>query len=210
MGKKFKKVLAIICTISLLTFLFIPANAYIVFECELSGGVGNSGKNTRYYWLDSSATPYTSSINAAMYSWNHTAKTPGVTTPIWFQPVASKSYSVMDIYNEKILNTTVHGSTSYFATSYDYNSKTNPNLTDWIWCKVVFDASKFTGNNLTANSGHTLQSTVAHEMGHVFGLADNDLRNAIMTPIYYRGTGVQGPSADDCYGVNWIYVEGRA
>lgn len=94
----FKKIISFTLAITLLCACALSANAYVLIGKKLSGGVGNSGNNTRYYWLSNGSQKYTSTINAAMYSWNHTASTPGVTTKIWFQPVSSKTNSVMDIY----------------------------------------------------------------------------------------------------------------
>lgn len=200
-----KKVASVLLVVILLLTCSVSADAYQLLGKELIGGVGNSGNNTRYYWLSNDAIAYTSTINAAMYAWNHTATTPGVTTKIWFQPVASKTYSVMDIYTSTDMNG-AYGQTWFFGTNYDDTSKVNPRNSNWRWCKISLYVNYFTSNNLTSSTGHTLQSTVAHEMGHVFGLDENNtMPNTVMAQARARSTSVIGPSRDDCNGVNALY-----
>lgn len=200
-----KKVASILLVAILLLTYSVSAGAYSLFGKELVGGVGNSGNNTRYYWLSDDAIPYTSTINAAIYAWNHTATTPGVTTEIWFQPVASKTYSVMDIYTSTDLNNS-YGETWFFGTNYDNSSYVNPRTSNWRWCKIVLYVKNFTGSNLIASTSHTLQSTVAHEMSHVFGLNENNsMPNTVMAQAKTRNTNIIGPTKDDCNGVNALY-----
>lgn len=200
-----KKVTSILLAVILLLTCSVSASAYKLLGKELVGGVGSSGNSTRYYWLSNDAIAYTSTINAAMYSWNHTATTPGVTTEIWFQPVASKTYSVMDIYTSTDTDN-IYGATWFFGTNYDDSSNVNPRTSNWRWCKIVLYTNYFTGSNLTSSTGHTLQSTVAHEMGHVFGLDENNtMPNTVMAQAKTRNTSVIGPTKDDCNGVNALY-----
>lgn len=184
--------------------LSICAFAYNTLGYRLSGGVGNSGNNTRYYWLDSSATPYTSIINSAMYSWNHTASNPGVRTPIWFQPVASKTNSVMDIYVSSASNSSANGYTTFFAQAHS-STTANPRSQNWVWCKVSVYAGNFSGSNHTGARNITMQSTFAHEMGHVFGLDHTTTSSTVMCPAATRNSSVLGPRTDDCNGINALY-----
>lgn len=57
----------IILAVVLISVCAVSANAYVIIDKRLVGGVGNSGNNTRYYWLSNGAQNYTSTINAAMY-----------------------------------------------------------------------------------------------------------------------------------------------
>lgn len=171
----------------------------------LVGGVGNSGNNTRHYWLNTYATNnYTTPINQAMYSWNHTSSTPGVTTPIWFTPVEAKKYSVMDIYAYSSSNDQANGVTYFFLYYYD-ETPAIPSQNNWRWCKIALYGGNF-GNNLTTPTGITFRSTTAHEMGHVFGLNENNGNHqSIMCQAFYRNPSVLGPIADDCNGINALY-----
>ena len=200
-----KKLMNIILAVVLISVCAVSANAYVIIGKRLVGGVGNSGNNTRYYWLSNGAQNYTSTINAAMYSWNHTASTPGVTTKIWFQPVASKTNSVMDIY---IYNNTegALGETFFYGTAHDNTSKINPIYVNWTWRKIYLYTNNFSATTLRSSSGHTLESTTAHEMGHVFGLNENNSKpSTIMAQATTRKTSVQGPAKDDCNGINAMY-----
>lgn len=202
---KNKAIKVLVLLLAILSCFNMHVSAYCLFGNKLVGGVGNSGKNTRYYWLSDSAQTYTSTINAAMYSWNHTATSPGVTTPIWFEPVGSKTYSVMDIYTSSV-KIGAYGSTSFYSTSYDNTSSIEPEESNWRWCQIYLYTEYFSGTNLISSSGHTLQSTVAHEMGHVFGLDENNSNeNTIMAQAKNRSESVVGPAKDDCRGINAIY-----
>lgn len=79
-------------------FLFIgasvPVYAYNTFcGYTLNGGVGNYGYSTRNYWIDSSASGYTSLIDDAVSSWVHTTSRLGITTPISLSRTTTKSSS---------------------------------------------------------------------------------------------------------------------
>ena len=55
-----------------------------------------------------------------------------------------------------------------------------------------------------------LQAVLAHEVGHVLGLAHSDVRASLMTAVYNRVAPVRAPLEDDRVGACAIYPEGRS
>ena len=196
-----KSSLAFLLTLFLFGFISVPGFAYNTFSGHvLRGGVGNSGNNTRYYYLDSSASGYSMIIDAAVNTWNNTKDNPGVTTPIWFKKTTTKSSSVMDYYAKNSSDTSVLGETLLYSGSGSNSVKINPNQSNWTWGKVLIYKNSISGMTTTKKQG-----VVAHEMGHVMGLAHNNTDpKTIMCQTKY-GRSVYRPAKDDCHGINYLY-----
>ena len=112
---------------------------------------------------------------------------------------------VMDIYSYSTSNSLANGSTTFFGTYYDNTSYIDPRESDWRWCQIKLYGGNF-DDDLLSSSNITFRSTVAHEMGHVFGLDENNSDStSIMCQAYRRNRTVLGPNANDCIGINEIY-----
>ena len=187
----------------------VPVFAYNVFGYTLNGGVGNYGSSTRNYWIDSSASGYTTIIDNAVSTWVHTTSRLNITTPISLSRTTVKSSSYFDVYLEEM-----PGSSSTVAGTYIYVKNVgciNPGLEapnqNYSWTEIILNSNSFP--NLQVNNGLTTaenqQGTVAHEFGHAMGLAhSNNNPDVIMCQLKY-GRRVYMPMADDANGINSLY-----
>ncbi len=85
--KNVKHVLTtLLVTIIIFSALFVPASAYSLLGGKMIGGVGQSGNNTRYYWVNPNTfnSTWTQRAINAMYDWCHTGTGCGVYTSVWF------------------------------------------------------------------------------------------------------------------------------
>lgn len=119
--------------------------------------------NNTCYWISSSASGLTGHINNAAYDWAH------LSNPIVMTPVSSSYATHMDFYGKNSSfwqyagpKVYVLGSTQHFNSSgAEIDSDTGGN---WFYADIYI--------NLDAlNYNMSIQATVAHEMGHAFGLA---------------------------------------
>ena len=203
-----KKKKLINAVILLVTILCVASSvwAYNVYGHILIGGVGKQGKFTRGYWKDSTVSAYNTLITDAMYNWCNTEnRHPYVRTSIWFVPSA-KSSSVMDIYAQQTPPASnVIAETQFYRYAYN-ETRANPYNEDWVWCKIIIYKSTF--DNLPSDELGTRifkqEGTISHEMGHVFGLDHTSTTTSVMCQLG-SGRTVKRPSADDCYGINYLY-----
>lgn len=185
-----KKLLITVLLISVLFIANVSSKAYAVMsptfehEARYSRGVSNV-----CYVVSSSASRYTSYINSAANGWVHTHYGDN---PIYMTAVSSTVGSHMDIYAKSLSGKYEN----YYAYTnfWDYNAnKMNPNGTENYWYTEI-----------TLNTNLT-QSTwvLTHEMGHCFGLADNQNKDSIM---YYCDLGnAKTVQACDNETINYLY-----
>lgn len=163
----------------------------------LNGGVGNYGANPRYYYITNSALDHESDITSAMWDWIHTTSRLGITTPIYWARTSTQSYSVMDIYHNYYYDpsTGIVAATEQILNGYVID----PYATNWNWGKIKLNDPVF--DNL---SDYNEKGAVAHEMGHLMGLAHTSVTNRIMCPLGWGRT-VNACQADDANGINYLY-----
>jgi hypothetical protein len=163
----------------------------------LNGGVGNYGANDRYYYITSSASVHTTDITSAMYEWIHTTSRLGITTPICWLRTYTQSQSVMDIYLGYYYDPALE---IMAVTDFILNNVTcNPCVTNWNWGKIKLNTPLF--NPL---SDYNEKGTIAHEMGHLMGLAHTALTDQIMCTLG-AGRTVNACQDNDCAGINHLY-----
>ena len=182
----------------MLTMMTTEASAYKTYNGNnLTYGVGNYGNSTQYYWIDSSASDYATEINTAMSEWKYTTSYWGITTPIWYNKTTVKTSSRMDIYQ-------VTGNSSNWAGKTDHyigSSIVLPTTTDWVWGKIRLDSDFY------AYSSSKRKAVVAHEMGHVMGLAENNLGSSsiMRVDILDYSVSIYRAQPDDLSGINYLY-----
>lgn len=172
------------------------AYAYNTFnQHKLVYGVGNYGNDTQHYYITSSASGYTSYINTAMSQWVNTTSSMGVTTPISYTSTTTQSSSRMDIYQVSTVNDWWG-----LTTMYSGNTEVDPFSSNWVWGKIQLDGAFA---NLTNDKR---LAVIAHEMGHVMGLAHSDMSNVLMrADIAYNTSGTTRAQVNDLAGINYLY-----
>jgi hypothetical protein len=171
-----------------------PASAYATFGHKLTYGVGNYGSSNQHYYIDSSASGYTSMINTAMDQWIYTTGPWGITTPISYTRTTTKSSSRMDHY----LSSNIHdwwGLTTFWSG----DSTVEPTEKNWVWNKVWLDGD-------FANCPNR-RGVIAHEEGHAMGLAHVSSGTAVMRTTIGQGglNNITRAQPDDLNGINHLY-----
>jgi hypothetical protein len=188
------RVLAVaVATIVILLASAGTALAYSTYNNHvLNGGVGG-----RYYYITSSATGHATDITGAVYEWIHTTERLGITTPIYWTRTYTQSSSVMDFYH----GTYYDASTGIAAVTEQILNGVviSPYANNWNWGKIKLNTPVY-----DPLSDYNEKGTVAHEMGHLMGLAHTSVTNRIMCQLS-DGRTVNAAQADDCYGINYLY-----
>lgn len=192
-----KKILtSLLSTFAIFTIMTIDVSAYSTFNNnKLTYGVGNYGKNKQYYWIDSSASAFNSYITGAMNDWVYTTSYWGITTPISYAKTTTQSSSRMDIYKTN----TTH---NWTAITYFYSGSTevDPYKGNWSWGKIVLDS------DFSSVPNNKKRPIIAHEMGHVMGLAHTNSTKSLMRPdINSSTTTIDRAQPDDLAGINFLY-----
>lgn len=170
----------IILTFLLLAILLIadiPAKASAAsLRYKLNGGIGNYGRNRRYYYIDSSCNAdVTAKINTAWSDWIYTS----ITTPISTRQTTTKSQSVFDfyIYNDNLFST-AEAFTEFYINPSTQISPSLPinsglsNTQNWDWTNIkLHHENFFTMDERFPGRNFDMQKAViAHEIGHAMGL----------------------------------------
>jgi hypothetical protein len=141
--------------------------------------------------VDSTASEYTSTIDAAMDNWVRTTSYWGITTPISYTRTSVRSSSRMDHYQISTIE-------SYWATTQHLHgtSKVYPSTANWLWGKDILAGDYAQCPNR--------KGVIAHEQGHVMGLAHEFGITAVMAwNIADKSTTRAQP--DDLRGINHLY-----
>ena len=170
-----------------------PASAYATYhDHKLRAGVGNYGYNNQYYYVDSSASAQLNTTIEAMNDWIYTTQRLGITTPISFVRTTNRAASVMDTYRLSYVMPCCWAITSH----YNGQVSQDPDLDNWYWGKIDL-------SNDYANCPNQ-KGVIAHEMGHVMGLAHVEGAKSLMYRLIAR-TSVRAAVADDLNGINHLY-----
>lgn len=166
--------------------------AYDVFGGRFSRGVGNT-----CYYVDSTASGYTTQINASANNWVVTGH--GY-NPIYMTAVSSTKGSHIDLYgrNNEFWpgEFGILGETMFYTSSsvrmYDIT-------TNWFYAEIHLNL-----DTLATIEYNQRQGTITHEMGHAFGLKHSMDTNCIMCQYGY-GRNVYLVDADSHNGINFLY-----
>lgn len=166
----------------------------------------NNAKYTRgvskvCYYVDSTASGYTSLINSAINNWVDTGYG---WNPIYVTPVSSNYATHMDFYaeediNSKVLDRMMLGHTSYWntdgtAVAEFENEKPNYNY--------FYTESRMN----TSRSDSKTKYAVSHEIGHAFGLDHHSLKISIMYPFSNGNNAtITTVQKEDHDAINYLY-----
>lgn len=190
------------CSTLLLALLVGPASAsaYVRYGHKLKYGVGGWGASNQHYWVDSSASGYSATIDAAMSDWITTTKRLGITTPISYTRTTAKSSSRMDIYVVPSIAGAPSGAIAQTTWWTGSGEPVNPTASDWVWGKIRIISPVF-----SSLSAFNQKGTCSHEMGHVMGLGENNsVTNSCMCQLG-SGRTVSNAQKDDANGINAVY-----
>lgn len=164
----------------LILIIKIPADAADAPKHKLNGGIGNYGRNRRYYYIDSSCSAdIAAKINAAWSDWIYTT----TTTPISTRQTTTKSQSVFDFYIYYGENEDNYDTLDAFTQFYvNPDRRIVPseaigeigmgNAEDWDWTNIQLHHEKFfdMDERYPGRSFDLQKAVIAHEIGHAMGL----------------------------------------
>lgn len=163
----------------------------------MQGGVGDYGKNKRYYYIVNSS--YSEQIDKAIKQWVNTTSRLGYTTSLSFAKTTNRTNSVLDYMETS--NREGH-STGVLAWTEFYKSgnSVNPLVSNWKYCYVKLYKPSFNKLSISGKKG-----TIAHEAGHAFGLAHNQGNPKSIMCQTKNGRSVSSAQICDLKGINHLY-----
>lgn len=191
---RLKKVLSLLILVGIISIIFsTQASAYNRIGGRFTRGVGNT-----CYYVDSSVSGYTARINAAANNWVHTGHG---ANPIYMTAVSSSHGTHIDFYGKTNSfwggDSNVRGETKMFnSAAQDMTSQAR--TTNWVYTEIYVNKS------VVVTDAIETQGTLAHEMGHAFGLDHTSDSNTLMYS-YSNGRNTHVVTADENNGINAIY-----
>lgn len=86
------------------------------------------------------------------------------------------------------------------TTMYNGSTEVDPFSSNWDWGKIQLDA------DFSDLSENKRLAVIAHEMGHVMGLAHSDFSNVLMrADIAYNSSSTSRAQTNDLGGINYLY-----
>lgn len=86
------------------------------------------------------------------------------------------------------------------TTMYNGSTEVDPFSSNWAWGKIQLDA------DFSDLSENKRLAVIAHEMGHVMGLAHSDFSNVLMrADIAYNSSSTSRTQTNDLGGINYLY-----
>ena len=83
---------------------------------------------------------------------------------------------------------------------YNGSTEVDPFSSNWAWGKIQLDA------DFSDLSENKRLAVIAHEMGHVMGLAHSDFSNVLMrADIAYNSSSTPRAQTNDLGGINYLY-----
>lgn len=86
------------------------------------------------------------------------------------------------------------------TTMYNGSTEVDPFSSNWAWGKIQLDV------DFSDLSENKRLAVIAHEMGHVMGLAHSDFSNVLMrADIAYNSSSTSRAQTNDLGGINYLY-----
>lgn len=168
-------------------------------------GVGQYGKNNRYYWISGLDGIMEQCAKSAVEDWVYTtgAGTPGVYTSISIRRTQTQSQAMFEIVKNNNLGTGILGRTEFYVNSTKIPLNSSGALTkNYGWARCQINVA-YMSNSDVSYSHRT--GTIAHELGHAMGLSHQNCRQtSIMCQSGYGRTALRA-DARDLRAINHLY-----
>lgn len=192
---KFKKIVSVMsASLIALGLATSTSDAYALLGKKLNGGV-----TYRQYYVTSSASTHSSKITEMMNKWIYSTASHGITTPLNFSKSSRQYGSEMDFYGGSYDYYPYRDSAAWEEGWTYSGSQINQGIKNWDYSKIYLNYFRFNSSSTTVKKG-----TIAHEMGHAFGLAHVKGIGSLMCTIG-GGRIAHWPTADEFKGINALY-----
>lgn len=180
---------------SLASLMFLLSGS-IFADSLFLGGKQSRGVSNMYYYVDSTASGYTTLINNAVDNW---VVTGWGWNPIYLAPVASNNGTALDFYLKTgdQISSSVLAQTSFYNV---YEVAVNCATTDWYFAKIDLN-----GSTLPNISYNQRQGTIAHEIGHGLGLGHQNSNTSSIMCEYSCGRTVYTVDQTSHNAINTLY-----
>ena len=138
------------------------------------------GVSNRYYYIDSSATNYSTIIGSADTNWNNCS------SDVSFSKTTSSGTAVVRFFLGTVSDPSSPGQTIMHSSTTNYN----PSTSSWPNARITLSSSLFAGNTMTNNAK---KGTCAHEFGHAIGL--NHMYRVSGYNVYWDANWIMTPSS---------------
>ena len=173
---------------------------YTFDDFKMGYGVGDYGKNRRYYYESGFNSTYSNYISDAVSEWVHTStEGPHVKTSISIRKTTNKSLALFELVSDNALGTYVLGETKFYLYQEELPLINGTLTKNYGWSKIYLNV-----NLLNTIPAAQRKGTVAHEFGHAMGLSHQDRIDSIMCQ-FGRGRKATRADATDCNTINHIY-----
>lgn len=186
---------------------YVCQHGYHTFgDYQMGYGVGDYGKNRRYYYETGFDSTYSNYIANAVSEWVHTSNEgPHVKTSISIRKTTTKKSALFEFVNG-FIGEGKGGQTKFFLYQSEVPLNSEWALTkNYGWAQCTIGVSELNKKKYNIPAAQK-QATIAHELGHAMGLShQNNRPESIM--CQYRGGTRKATRADatDCNTINHIY-----
>ncbi|MGN1013048.1 MAG: matrixin family metalloprotease [Clostridia bacterium] len=186
------------CICLILTFCIFSCSVFAMTPTFTNDAKFTRGVSNCCYYVDSTASSYTSNVNSAANNWVDTGYG---WNPIYMTAVSSNYATHMDFYgrnpsSDTYLNSSVLGYTSFWNTDGTLvANKTSEPTYNYFYTEIVFNTSESDSYDIR---------TAKHEMGHAFGLDHTENSYSIMFP-YLADMYVTTVQQCDHDTINYLY-----
>lgn len=171
-------------------------------DYHMGYGVGNYGKNRRYYYESGFDSTYSNYIANAISEWVHTSSGyPNVKTSISIRKTTTKKSALFEFENDR-LSPGQLGLTKFYLYKNEVPILRDTLTKNYGWTKSIIPVRAI---ELEGMSSAQKQATIAHELGHAMGLTHQNNRPASIMCQYGEGRKATRADATDCNAINHIY-----
>lgn len=170
------------------------------FDCSLLGGLGEYGEVDRYWYFEGYDMYYLACAQEAFNAWQDTSVN-GMANYISFERTGEelKAHITVALSSDG----SDVGYNGY--TRFTFNgSDVYPNYSVWDRARLVYNT---TNGNINEYCNHLITGIMCHEIGHAFGLDENNGNTNSIMCQWIAGRAVSVPTSNDIWSAIAIYVK---